>query len=281
MGDDYKSKIKKSLMSHGFPLEMRVHRVLALKGWMTIAEAAYSDPEENKERRVDFVAHRTLGTNNKFMPNARINLIIECKRSKNVSWVFYSEEKEQVQSQDWDRLLDYGSFSLLSAPEELRPRFASSAIRKILAQSHQLPHKHSKLAISGHSFHPDGPDKHDTLYQAVSQVTKALESEFQNEIEFLDEDTKRFLRRFRLKKRAHNWTFWRYYPVVVYEGRMFEAIPRGDDIELEDVHYVQLRWETRKSFQIIDVVRADYFDSFLGLVDNELEELKRGVASLV
>jgi hypothetical protein len=71
-----------------------------------------------------------------------------------------------------------------------------------------------------------------------------------------------------------------YYPVVIFDGVMYVAKLQSGEIELDEVFYVQLAWETQEYEQVIDVVSKQYFDQYLKTLDEELDNLSKIIETL-
>jgi hypothetical protein len=83
--------ILKWLDQHGFPMEMRVGRILREAGWEATHATWYLDSETSKHREIDIVA--TTGPGGFDIKGcAYIHLVIECKQSRAKPWVVFSAE---------------------------------------------------------------------------------------------------------------------------------------------------------------------------------------------
>ncbi len=284
------NRVKEALEMHGFPLQITVHRALENRGWKSQAESAFVDSDLDKIRRVDFIAWKKIEIDSKFYDDVVVTLVIECKRRANSSWVFYKTERDSICLDDTEKLINYSQhIALITAESEWLEGFSDSAIKKVLTKSHQLPSRHPQLAISGHDIpieteqqrkkriieqksgargRKNTNNRLDFLHIACLEVTKALEWSFNDEVAFW-RDTNQRPRSFSV-----------YYPVIVFDGSMFE-VTSSDDMEVKKIEYLQLRWETRAGYHIIDVMTKQYFEEYLELIERELEDLKQGVESLI
>ena len=151
-GTSFEDRVREALEVHGFPLEIEVHQLLESKGWKSHAEAAFEDPDENKVRRVDFIAWKCVDVKSKFYDDVAVTLVIECKRRANSAWVFYRTTREPVDPDDAIDLLAQPGFVLMAADDDWLENYSESGIKKVLSKSHQLPFNHPMFAISGHDI---------------------------------------------------------------------------------------------------------------------------------
>jgi hypothetical protein len=259
-------RLRKALEVHGFPLEILTHQKLLARKWTSAAESAYADSDTGKRRTVDFVAWKIQKTDAQFTA-VDITLVIECKKRQNSVWVFYGEFSDDNEEFEVREILNMATFAVISANPEVMDRWHDSAIMKVFGSSHQLIDSDQKVAISGHEIRlsskkPKEEDR-DYLHDACNAVTKAVDDKY--------------------KKMAEDWgesipeTLQFIYPVIVFEGPMYWATSSKGKIDLQEVQYVQLEWETRQDQRIIDVVNASSLDVFLDMMDKELVETASGV----
>jgi hypothetical protein len=71
-----------------------------------------------------------------------------------------------------------------------------------------------------------------------------------------------------------------YLPVVVLEGKLFEASISEEDIELHERKHVQLRTFHREEIYVIDFVTKDYFGIFLDEVERTHLEIVAAIRHL-
>ncbi|MFH1065840.1 MAG: hypothetical protein V1734_05030, partial [Nanoarchaeota archaeon] len=99
MQEDLTKKIKEDILKSGFPLELEVSSKLEKKGWHIFQNEYVSEynPDKNidQEYEIDILALKLFekeisGFKFQFWPR----IIIECKKSKNHPWVFFTREKQ-------------------------------------------------------------------------------------------------------------------------------------------------------------------------------------------
>ena len=82
------NKIKKGLIKSGFPLEMKVSKILKKNGWNHSMSNYYLDFEANVYREYDIHAGKTINGIN-------VTLFIECKKSDEKQVILYSPQNKK------------------------------------------------------------------------------------------------------------------------------------------------------------------------------------------
>jgi len=76
-------KVKKALIDSGFPLEMKIAKILRQKDWSVSVGRRYEDFETNMLREIDIVGEKSIN-------GIRVHLFAECKKSDNKQLVLYA-----------------------------------------------------------------------------------------------------------------------------------------------------------------------------------------------
>ena len=68
---------------------------------------------------------------------------------------------------------------------------------------------------------------------------------------------------------------FRVYPVIVFDGEIYEFSIQDGELKIEPIEYLQyLSWGRAKmEINLVDVVRKDYFEEYLKIINQELEKL--------
>jgi hypothetical protein len=67
-----------------------------------------------------------------------------------------------------------------------------------------------------------------------------------------------------------------YYPIVVFEGRMYEYGRKGNDLELSGTNYLQYQVSygisdsVAEETYLVDVVRKEFLREYLTWLDDEI-----------
>jgi hypothetical protein len=265
--------IRNELKRRGFPVESYVQGLLADSGWQVQPNIYFLDKETNKGRELDMEA-RYDG----FIPSTwtkmMIELLIQCKTLPGNAWVFFSPPRKSVRfdivhksdlteflrhHDKWNALefviLDCEIFGSKETHIEKREAVATNYCEVIVdkTKSNKRTDNIWESAV--------------TLVKAVSQELDKYESDAR---QYLEEDMNSFGE---FAKKPFDVAHV-FFPIIVFEGKMYAATFLNDDIKLERANYVQLRVDYESSHYkrncIIDVVARDRFSSFIEDLINDL-----------
>jgi hypothetical protein len=260
--NDFFEKVKADLKKSGFPLEAHVLNICSAKntGRMPSLKYKYMD----KVREIDLLAfYETidLAPQKQSIPqHTSTNLIIECKKSESKPWVFLSSP-----AYSFDKIL-----SSLKYFSDLDSHFALRGLPPLLAQIYpKIKKSHYADASLPRCFSYyeafKGPDKPSEIYAAIESVTNYLSYRYQS----------------RANRPEEAGTFSEFYlPIVVLEGRLFEASISETDIDLHERSHLQLRtWrsEAHNDLFVIDIVTRDKFPKFF----DDLEQFHNEIVSSI
>ena len=71
-----------------------------------------------------------------------------------------------------------------------------------------------------------------------------------------------------------------YLPIIVLDGRLFEAVVNQSKVEVHERSHVQLRTFHREEIYIVDVVVKDYFQDFFNNAEQFHKELVSAIRKL-
>lgn len=219
--DEEICKIKRDIEKSGLPLEIEVGTTLNEKGWDVGHQAYYLDPDENKSRFIDIVADKTVKTSSTKKTVWQI-LVIECKRSLDKPWVFYTTPHAK-------NTININCLKFVAQHKLTEGEHA------LLRCSHCFLEDPKEAAIINYEpFIGKGESK---FFTAVNQTLKALRYGVNAEIIPL------------LKTRQQEDIIAIFYPVIVFDGRMYKCEKlKGGDLELSPINYVQYKASYRGSF---------------------------------
>jgi len=165
-------------------------------------------------------------------------LIVECKKSEREIWTFHTLPKSS------DEYL-IG----ISLVESLMKLYKSKFSTDMFSKTH-LANMDTKVGTSNYV-----PFKYkDSFFQAQRQVTKAAEY-------FTKKWGKKHL----------------IYPVIVFDGEMYEFDINGKDVKVEPIEYLQFAGSTKGRRTLvpclIDVMKKSHFLDFLETIQEEIEAL--------
>lgn len=241
-------KIIKDIRESGYPLEIEISSILRKDGWFVVNQYPCIDQKTKDVRVTDIMAMKT------WLSGARasgLRLIIECKKS-NKPWVFYTSSKE---SDLWTSLISAvdaikKSLYFPKSLEMLTPEQQAVTLSSHIEKSH-LMNLSIKVGTICHVPFRRKKDDKDDFFKATNQVLSALEYE-----------------REKLKLIT--------YPVIVFDGEMYEFDIKQQEIEIKPIGYLQFITVERAEYPapcIVDVMRKTHFHEFLRLVNTEMEHI--------
>jgi len=192
MEKNLEGKISDWLKTQGYPLEMKVASALREKEFFVSQSAYYADPETNTSREIDIIA--TKGDDIGFL---EVALVIECKTSLDKPWVLFTSERHE------EGRNKYFTFAILS--EMARKKLVErSWANRALKEDTPLNwfNKPPRTAFGVTAAFSSGEDP---AYKAVVGALKAS----------IDWS--------RSKDEISSRTLQFVFPVVVFEGRLFES----------------------------------------------------------
>jgi hypothetical protein len=257
--------IRDDITSTGFPTEIVAASLMQSKEWGIIHNPSYWDESGEVSREFDIRAYKrssfTLAAEEYAVG---VYLIVECKKSDK-PWVFFVTPEDNYQ---------YRLGELVKATMERFAIFSSKYQSESFVSDNQLRALHhyfrrGKLARTFYEpFKGQERAEHtQMIYSAVMSVVNATLDQV------MMHPAPRILRI--------------YYPLVVFNGRMFEAqVKSTEAVDLDEASHVQLSfnytletpsarrtlWRGQHRF-IIDFVRLEHLADFLSEIDTEREQL--------
>lgn len=239
MLENEKAKIEKELRIQGFPLEIEVGLLLKRRGWKVIHQPFYVDEDSGKGRLGDLWAIKAFHSKEKY-DLIHFSLIIECKKSEK-PWVFYVTEKEPL---EWLALKYWSKTQRLEWAHH----------------SHYNDKVQKENAVV--SFEPfKGKNKED-IYEASMQVLKCAQYKLNNLASIFKDD------KFNFK----NNPFFLIYPVIVFDGHLWEYKFKDIEYDLSETNYLQYCVEQKES-SLIDIVKKENLVYFLDLIEKEYDSI--------
>lgn len=204
MPDNLEKKIIEEISKTGFPLELRVSELLNSRRYYVANNLYYVDRDEDKGREIDLRALKNYNFNfdNKSL-FVRHCLLIECKKSIKKPWVIFTSPETSYDSEyfDVDCLgADFGANS-----PDLEKSF----------ENLEGIHPFCKFKRRGRSYFEPFKDN-----QTGETIVKALMSAAKASIGMRDN-----------KFGSGSKSICFFYPIVVFEGRLFEAFLDNNEIK--------------------------------------------------
>jgi hypothetical protein len=261
--------IKKDILESGFSLELETSRLLRSRGWRVQNSVYYMDWHEGRAREIDVIGTRggqvfAADGSGDFVL-LHYNLIIECKKDDGKPWVFFfleePEPRLKFEHGRYPSIAGLYRYSFLETKEKDIQHHYFTGRRK--SRSH-------RVAFRDQTNTP--------IHQAIDATIKAT-------VFRTDGDS-------HLKRPPQGgppiWAvIWLCYPVVVFDGHLYECTIVDDEPDLKRVGYLQhlADHQSRKEMGAlgfetfpIDVVQRDHLDQFLDMIEQEHAELMGEIA---
>jgi hypothetical protein len=244
--------LKKIVEDSGHPVSLRASTILHRKGWYVRNSPRYSSKTEiDVLKEIDIVSRKKSN----LFKDANCELIIECKKQKD-PWIFFIQNKKN--DNIFTLNVNFAGF--------YEGYVDDSRESELLFQKHFYYKRDlcTYFIVGGKNPEKGGPGA--TIDRAISQVYNAIKfylSQGYNEVpEF-------------------------YYPIIVFDGEMFEASYPDGQLEIKPTNHVNLYFEvelgkpefseTVKSSvfllskpYVINIVKLSYLEQFLDEIDSRM-----------
>lgn len=230
-------KILERIHRSGFPLEIEIGNILRKSNWIVENQWPYTDKITKKVRTIDIFALKIwLQVGLSFL------LLLECKRSSGKEWVFYSQKKGEEITAELAAVIEFAR-KLENTPvgDKLLPKLTTMSyanIRKSRLSALSMLDKSIKIGVLNM-----GAGKQD-FHVATQQIMSATEVA------------------------SEGMKLCCIYPVIVFDGELFEFYQENGEDKILPASHLQYRSFWQKSW-LIDVVRKEYFKSFLGRIEQD------------
>jgi hypothetical protein len=260
---DLITKIKKEIEKCGFPLEIFIIEECSKKNTGRMPNYRYT--YKDKIREIDLNAHFSDviidGPNN--IQSTSTTLIIECKKSLEHPWVFFSLKMYEqndvlyflkyISTFDLDLQVNSHKYLLPSISSSLKNHhYASKDIPKCVSYFEAFSNIHGESNI----------------YTAIDSVQSFLNYELELWGKIIANQNK--------KDCLTNF----FYPIIVLQGKLFEAQIREGKTELISRNHLQLRVTHSHNTVIIDVVTKEYFPQFFEMLEKDHKECIQAIGNL-
>ena len=253
-GKDEFERIKNDIKKSGFPLEIEVSEVLKRHEWRVLNQQYYFDRDERKVRTIDILAyvadHSQVGDYKPF----HVSLIIECKSSSK-PWVFWTTQKNK----------ELFSFPVTLVKHWAKPRGITRERKmyydwlKWMSYSHIYSPDLDRVALI--HYEPFKKGKGREIFEASNQVMKALSFELMRDKECT-------------LKVPDLHPLFILYPVIVFDGHLFELRTENGDLKLLPVKYLQYSTSTLGESFLIEVIKKEFLSTYLEKLKAEINTMK-------
>jgi len=197
-------------------------------------------------------------------PMFGVSMLVECKKSDQHEWVFYTQQKEGEFLPALATIIDflkklerpplYDKLKTLAAVDTLGSLFGikSSALAVSFERLSGLHTLDKNIKIGVLNVAPKKnvrAEKHkDDFFEATQQVNSALESMIE------------------LAKGSI------VFPVIVFDGEIYEFHQENNEIKVSATNHVQfVSFGKERMPFLIDIVRRSYFHEFLTIIERDFQ----------
>lgn len=230
--------IKRIIEKSGYLLEVDVSDALQRDLWGVSSQYTYVDKTEKQVRFINILGFKPI------IDQSAVLMLVECKKSTKHGWAFRTiRKKDELQS-------SLGIIEDIITRLDALSSFSASAF-----QQEDIRHKfhisNPEIKIGTLCCIPPGHP--DDFHQATRQLLNGLK--------WLWEERKNQI----------------FFPVIVFDGPMWEFYKEKGELKVEEIDYLQyLSVVLTKEGEfpcLIDVVKSSYFAQFLKLVNKSIEWL--------
>jgi len=224
------ANLKKDIIQSGLPTEIQVSNLLKQDNWIVINQYPYIDEKTQKIRTLDIQSVKS------FENGKTCHLFIECKKSTDHPWIFYTSAGEPESMSMFVRFID-----------QLAREISRQKGTEIWGPLYSV---HPNLVVSKIGIISYIPfKKKDDFNTARNQILSAMSS-----------------------RKLHASEERIIYPIIVFDGDIYEVQITGEDVALNRVDYVTFLSSMISQITpiLIDVVTLGYFPSHLNSINKEL-----------
>jgi len=242
------NRIADDVRRSGFPLEVHVLNVCSTKNTGRMPSLRYEHKGEPRELDLlaffDTIEKKAKG---KAAPqHTATHLIVECKKSEEKPWVFFSSPSYAFKDQA-DFLKYASDFDPYFSRRGLPPLL--SQVRPRINNSHYANPTMPRCIAYYEAF--KGTSGLNEIYRAIDSVVTYLSYTHESHLQ--------------RERETGIYTAF-YLPVVVLDGYLFEVSMQGDQVHVLERQHLQLRTFQGGEVHIIDVVTREHFEQFFNEV---------------
>jgi hypothetical protein len=272
--NNVKEKVTAAINTTGYPVELFVSSILNSHNHITWANQYFLDYETNQSRTVDIRVPAFFTMTGESNIRFATELVIECKKSPKTAWVFF--EYDDITQIDYlGQIFDYEQICkndfiknnlLLKFDINLPSHYGIKSKLARIARNYQVV----KIGEDDLDDHTKNNKTKDTIFEAINQVTKFTTYTIQTSVENV---VKRF------KEDKVYPFFFIHYPIIVYDGPLYNGYLKDDKIELEErdhiivKHQFRPQYAQREKIFLIDVIKKEYFEKLMLELEKESEQI--------
>jgi hypothetical protein len=272
------STMKMAIFRSGYLLERRIAANLKRLGYRSITNRGFIDQETNKTREYDVYADKEYKISDNGSFSIYPTIIGECKNNPQPI-VFFAQEEDD----EFKPLIDEVTVSGIPAKIWKDEKYISVQEYLDVKNCHHYCVPIAPVSTYCCTFEQK-KDKSawmanhgEELFETFRTLTKALEYQIDYDFKnmgqwFLPEET---------EKEFIDLSF--NYPLVIYQGDIYFARVKGDDLNLTKCDHIQYNPEFYSFYEKevisyhIDVITEKYLPSFIKIVETEMNDFKNKI----
>jgi hypothetical protein len=257
--DGFLAHARQESSKTGFPLELRVAKVLQTHNSVVDHSVYFVDRDEGVGKELDIRAFKHL----EFESGGQIcwvgsHLFVECKRTADKHWVVFTSERTPN---------DPPGTELPDGPSQTELLHDAERVRGVLRYTHPFS---ADVRLGRSSFELNKNQAGDQIFRALTNSVKACVSA---RTEFLDVSA------------YERFTDFRFHiPVIVFDGKLLDAHYEDGGEQIEYADEVLFAFTSQSPSykalhrQIVPVVRGQVLPDFLKVIDHVLDAVMGGGA---
>lgn len=265
--------IEENVNKSGYPLELHLHSYLASNHYWPSSNDYFYDPDGKTARSLDLVADLAYYAKGPPFVHFEAKMAIECKKNDSNAWVFFSVDEDYVFSSHAGQIIDHkkillGGYDYQSVlwdiDNKLRLHYGK--------EDDNVEGDHISISYKVVRKGKESGESKDDIFEAINQVLKYVSYNYEkNRLTFL-------------RKAEHGTTLpfvEIYFPVIVFQGDLFEGQYSSGKIKLKPTNHVILKYLFQPSYSespleyYIDIVKKEYFETFFKLIESERNMLMK------
>jgi hypothetical protein len=258
MNDEFRQKLLVEIDKSGFSHELNVIQELRNRDFTVFPNLSYVDAED-KPHEID--AYAILDNFDRSLL-VRLNLIVECKVSKERPWVFFEDP--------WDPMAFLGLVDRLICFSDVKMQESLTPLAGCMNSALSAHHYNEWIPKARTYFEAFGKDAGREIYQGVSSLWYAIDY------------FRRLFERVKFSSASKNKRMDFIHPVIVFKGNLIVASRTEDSFELQEVPHVILRTIdaiTDKTLDLkvayketlVDIIRDDYLEDYIQKCKKDLD----------
>ena len=247
--------IKNELKKKGYPLENYVQSLLVNNKWRVQSHAYFLDKDTDKGRELDLKAYNDDFVSDHWRARFVLNLLVQCRKLPGNAWIFFSVPQESEH-----KTIEISNLAKSLNFPKIFWTFDKSGTH--FDDSDNLATNYCEIITDKAKSNK----RVDNIWECVMSLIKATSQELEKD----DADIKQYLEEIGSYDEFIKDPFEVvkiYYPLIVFEGKIYECVFLDEDIILNERRYMPLFVDYQsgryKGEFHIDIVTKERFSKYL------------------